>query len=87
MRIRTISARTSVSTDPRVWNLPRITFVSTCPNCGGERVQHSYARLVLFDLLKTRRKIDAYCVVCNVCWPITEGERREISRQMTARRQ
>jgi hypothetical protein len=36
---------------------------------------------VLFDLLKTRRKIDAYCIVCNVCWPISESERRTISPQ------
>jgi ribosomal protein L32 len=94
MRIRTTSPLTSVSragtrraADPRVWNFPRITLVSTCPNCSRERLQHGYTRRVLFDLLKTRRKIDAYCIVCNVCWPITEGERREISRQMTARRQ
>ena len=60
---------------PLVWNRPKIAFVSTCPNCGHERAQHGYTRRILLNLLNKRRKIDAYCAVCNVCWPISEGER------------
>jgi len=57
----------------------RINFISTCPKCGLERIQHGYSRRILLRLLSTRRKIDAYCIVCNVCWPITESERFAIS--------
>ena len=65
--------------NPSAWHWPRITFISTCPKCGQERNQHGYTRHILLDLLNTRRKIDAYCIVCNVCWPIKESERRAIS--------
>ena len=67
--------------NPSAWYWPRITFVSTCPKCGHDRVQHGYTRHSLFNLLNTRCKIDAYCIVCNVCWPISESERRTISPQ------
>ena len=62
--------------NPLVWSRAKITFVSTCPKCGRERPQHGYTRRVLFSLLSKRRKIDAYCIDCNVCWPISESERR-----------
>jgi hypothetical protein len=67
--------------DPRDWNRAKITLVSTCPNCGCQRPQHGYTRSVLFNLVNTRRTIDAYCNDCNVCWPISESERRTISPQ------
>jgi hypothetical protein len=67
--------------DPRVWNRAKITLVSTCPSCGRERRQHGYTRRVLFNLLNARRTIDAYCNDCNVCWPISESERRSVSPQ------
>ncbi len=67
--------------DPPVRFLPKITFVSTCPKCGHERLQHGYTRRILSGMLNTRRTIDAYCIVCNVCWPISERERRAISRE------
>ena len=72
-------ARRTVS--PLVWSRTKTTFVSTCPKCGHGRLQHGYTRRTLFDLLSTRRNIDAYCSVCNVCWPISESERRTISSQ------
>ena len=87
MRTRT-SPLTSVSEakarragDSPGWNLPKITLVSICPKCGRERLQNGYTRRSLFELLKTRRKIDAYCIDCNVCWSISESERRKISPQ------
>ena len=64
---------------PRAWTRARITFLSTCPNCGRERPQHGYTRRVLFNLVNTRRTIDAYCNDCHVCWPISESERRRMS--------
>ena len=62
-----------------VWSLPKVMLVSICPNCNRERFQHGYTRHGLLELLKTRRKIDAYCIDCNVCWSISESERRAIS--------
>jgi hypothetical protein len=80
--LRSVSASWAhKAADPRVWNLAKITLVSTCPNCGCRRPQHGYTRRVLFSLLNTRRTIDAYCNDCNVCWPISESERRAISPQ------
>jgi hypothetical protein len=73
--------------DPPVWNRTRITFISTCPKCGHDRFQHGYTRRILFDLLKAGSKIDAYCIDCNVCWPISERERRAISPRLNARLQ
>lgn len=66
---------------PLVWNWHQVAFLSMCPKCGHERPQLGYTRRVLFSLLATRRKIDAYCAVCNVCWEISESERRSISPQ------
>jgi uncharacterized protein (DUF983 family) len=71
-------ARPHRPSHPLIWNRANSTFVSSCPNCGRGRVQHGYSRRTLFTLLNTRRKIDAYCVVCKVCWPISESERRAI---------
>jgi hypothetical protein len=70
--------------DPPVWNRANITFVSTCPKCGHERPQHGYTRRALGNLLNKRRKIDAYCFNCNVCWSISESERDVISPQLSA---
>jgi hypothetical protein len=72
------SSRTRSTDDPPVWNRLKLGLVSTCPRCGHERFQHGYTRRALFDLLKKRRRIDAYCIDCNVCWPISESERRGI---------
>jgi hypothetical protein len=70
--------------DALVWHRPTITFVSICPKCSHERPQQGYTRRMLLNLLNRRRKIDAYCFDCNVCWPISESERRAISPQLSA---
>lgn len=67
--------------DALVRNRPQTTFVSQCPKCGHERLQHGYTRRILFNLLSRSGSIDAYCVNCNVCWPIPESDRRAISPQ------
>lgn len=73
--------------DPPVWNRTRITFVSTCPKCGHACFQHGYTRRVLLDLLKAGSKIDAYCIDCNVCWPISESERHALVLPLKSRLQ
>jgi ribosomal protein L32 len=65
--------------DSVVWNRTKFPFVSICPTCGHDRLQHGYTHRTLSVLLTTRRKIDAFCIVCNVCWPISESERQAIS--------
>lgn len=71
------SPLTSVST--------RIAFASTCPKCGHHRLQHGYSRRILLSLIIRRSSIDAYCIECNVCWPIGETERRALAPLLNAR--
>jgi hypothetical protein len=73
--------------DPLTTSRPKIAFVSSCPKCGRGRQQHGYTHRILFKLLNRRSNIDAYCVNCNVCWPISESERRAISWQLNLRPQ
>jgi hypothetical protein len=75
----TVTSVAHSSDYPLAWNRPKITFVSVCPKCGHQRFQHGYTRRTLSKLLNKRSKIDAYCIDCNVCWPISEGERRRIA--------
>lgn len=74
-------ARMRGPNNPLLWNRPKSSFVSMCPRCGRERLQHGYSRRALLTLLNTGRRINAYCTLCNVCWPISDGERRMISLQ------
>jgi len=76
-----ISAGTPVSIGAPGANNPPVkrlttTFVSICPKCGHQRQQKGYTRRVLLRLLSEGRRIDAYCIGCNVCWSISESERR-----------
>lgn len=52
-----------------------ISFVSTCPLCGKPRSQHGYGRFELVDSLSGEQTIDAYCLTCDVVWPISAAER------------
>jgi len=73
--------------EPPIWNRSRIAFASTCPKCGEERSQHGYTHRILLSLLNRRSNIDAYCIECNVCWPISEAERRVLAPQLNGRLQ
>jgi len=91
---RTTSSPASVSraqarraANSLLWSRAKVTFVSTCPKCGHERPQHGYTRHVLFKLLNKRRNVDAYCIDCNVCWPISESERRAQMNALATLRQ
>jgi hypothetical protein len=72
-------ARTRGANNPSVCNRPKIAIVSICPRCGHESFKHRYTRRALSVLLHTGRRFNAYCIVCNVCWPVSERERRAIS--------
>jgi len=57
-----------------------ITFVSTCPACGVQRSQNGYTRRAVARLLETLQTIDAYCVPCDVLWPLNAEERSAMAR-------
>jgi hypothetical protein len=58
-------------------------FVSTCPVCGQERLQHAYTRRALIRLIKRDQIIDAYCGICDVVWGVSEQERDGYWRNVT----
>ena len=61
-----------------------ITFVSTCPACGHQRLQDGYTRRALIRLLAMSHTIDAYCITCDVLWPISAQERVVMARAIAA---
>jgi hypothetical protein len=56
-----------------------ILFDSRCPKCGHQRVQDGYTRRILQRLINTGSTIEAYCVACDVFWPLGDKERDEIA--------
>ena len=50
-----------------------VSFFSTCPACGQQQLQLAYTRRALLSLLKTGNIIDAYCLACDVVWPVSAG--------------
>lgn len=59
-----------------------ISFVSTCPKCRQAQYQRG-PRNTIQRLLTGRHPIEAYCVTCDVFWPITTAERIGIVRDLT----
>jgi len=62
-----------------------LIFVSTCPSCGRQHLQHGHTRRALTKLLESRQIIDAYCLECDVVWPVTAEERALIASAITTR--
>jgi hypothetical protein len=60
-----------------------ITFFSVCPSCGHQQVQDGYTRAALARLLERGRIIEAYCLSCDVLWPVAREERVALARAMT----
>ena len=58
-------------------------FFSTCPRCKHPRLQSGYQRIELLESLDAGRAIDAYCLQCDVAWPISAQERFLITRAIT----
>ena len=50
-------------------------FFSTCPTCQYPRLQNVYDPIELIDSLNSGQPIDAYCLTCDVVWPINVHER------------
>jgi len=62
-----------------------LIFVSTCPSCRRQHLQHGHTRRALTKLLESRQIIDAYCLECDVVWPVTAEERALIACAITTR--
>jgi hypothetical protein len=58
-------------------------FFSTCPRCKHARLQSGYERIELVESLGAGQAIDAYCLLCDVVWPISAQERFLIARAIT----
>ena len=58
-------------------------FFSTCPSCKHPRLQNGYERIELVESLGVGQAIDAYCLQCDVLWPISAQERFLIARGIT----
>ena len=61
-----------------------MSFFSKCPKCGSARLQGGDTRGALAQLLETGDPIDAYCVSCDVHWPIAVQERYLVARGIAA---
>jgi len=59
-----------------------ITFFSLCPTCGHQQLQDGYTRAALVRLLERGRIIEAYCLSCDVLWPVAPEERVALARAM-----
>lgn len=61
-----------------------LIFVSSCPLCGRQQLQHGHTRRDLTKLMESREIIDAYCLECDVVWPVTAEERALIACAITS---
>jgi len=50
-------------------------FASTCPTCARRQSQHGHTCRALVRLIASRQTIDAYCLECDIVWPVTAEER------------
>jgi hypothetical protein len=55
-------------------------FFSKCPKCGHPRLQNTYVQRGLVRLLDAGQPINAYCVICDVQWPISRRERYLVAK-------
>jgi hypothetical protein len=71
--------------DQRGWPLMKnpLIFVSSCPSCGRQQLQHGHTRRALTKLIESRQIIDAYCLECDVVWPVTAEERALVACAIT----
>jgi hypothetical protein len=61
-----------------------VSFFSTCPACGQQQLQLAYTRRALLRLLESGNMIDAYCLACDVVWPVNAQERNLVATAIAA---
>jgi hypothetical protein len=59
-----------------------VSFFSMCPACKRARLQNGYTRGEVTAALNTGRAIDAYCLMCDVVWPVDAQERLLIAAHL-----
>jgi hypothetical protein len=52
-----------------------VRFMSVCPKCRGARTQDGFSTRTLLRLLDGNHPIEAYCLYCDLFWPISAEER------------
>jgi len=61
-----------------------IAFVSTCPSCKRQQPQEGFTVETLARLLNGGFPIEAYCVMCDVFWPVSLQKRVELAEEVAA---
>jgi hypothetical protein len=60
------------------------SFFSTCPACKHARLQNGYTRTELTASLSAGQTVDAYCLICDIVWPISARERFLITTRLAS---
>ena len=63
-----------------------VPFLSWCSGCRHPRLQVGYSLEGLLCRLDAEMPIDAYCLACDLVWPIGSRERAAIARGLAAAR-
>jgi len=61
-----------------------VPFFSTCPVCGQQQLQLAYTRRALVRLVASGNIIDAYCLACDIVWPVSAQERILVATTIAA---
>ena len=61
-----------------------VPFLSWCSACGCPRLQLGHSLDGLLCLLDAELPISAYCLACDLVWPINSRERAAIARGLAA---
>jgi hypothetical protein len=62
--------------------LASVRFMSACPKCRDLRSQEGFGSRSLLRLLSGNHPIEAYCVVCDEFWPISDAERAALAERL-----
>jgi len=52
-----------------------LIFASNCPSCRHQRSQCGYTRHALIRSIATGQMIEAYCLECDLLWPVSTENR------------
>jgi len=61
-----------------------VPFFSACPACGQKQLQLAYTRRALLKSLESGDIIDAYCLTCDLVWPISQQDRESVAAAVAA---
>ena len=52
-----------------------LIFASNCPSCRRQRLQYGHTRHALIRYIQSGQMIDAYCLECDLVWPVSSEDR------------